>query len=497
VVGVRRFVALKVEETLIAGLAHRALIISITRIINQGLLLISPIALAHLLSIEDFGRYREFLVYVTVITGFTSFGIYSSLLRFVPRNPDNTWLFVSHANKMTVFMTALVLVITPIADWWMGGTLLHGYAVPVYLYVLFYTNIDFWEFLWLAKKRTSAVFIYTTGRLIARLLVVVTTAFLTHNPNAIIWALVVLEAVRFFGSWITWRRLRQPEPDTPPDSWKEQLKFCLPFGGSMVLITMNKQLGNLFVANMMGPVALAHYTIGTYVQPIVVVLRNSLSDVLLPEMSIDAGAGTDPLHLWRRTTVVTTILLLAAAIVLAKFAQTIILTLFSEEYRPAILVFQLYMFVLLRECFDFGVPLRAMNRTSAILIANVISLSLNIVLLLALMPIYGAAGAVLALVIARMIEAVYLAAVLLRAHGMTWRELASWDDLLKTCIAGALASLTLMGSWLDSLGLIGLFVGGAIFLIVYSLLLWMMRITEVVVLGRRLVQMHGALLSRS
>ena len=67
-------------------------------------------------------------------------------------------------------------------------------------------------------------------------------------------------------------------------------------------------LGALFVAKMLGPVALAHYSIGVYVQPVITVLRNSISDVLLPEM---VGSGrdsqADPLELWRRSTVVTAI----------------------------------------------------------------------------------------------------------------------------------------------------------------------------------------------
>ncbi|MGH8185295.1 MAG: hypothetical protein ACREUC_01930, partial [Steroidobacteraceae bacterium] len=51
-------------------------------------MLISPIILTRLLSVADFGRYREFLLYATIMTGIAAFGINSSLLRFVPARPE-------------------------------------------------------------------------------------------------------------------------------------------------------------------------------------------------------------------------------------------------------------------------------------------------------------------------------------------------------------------------------------------------------------------------
>src|SRR5690606_20029891 len=152
-----------------------------------------------------------------------------------------------------------------------------------------------------AEKRSLAVLGYTTGRLVARMLTVITAASLTGQVSVIVWSLVCLESVRFTISFINWRRRSQQVTADTSGVLREQLSYCLPFGASMVIASFNRSIGSLFVAKMLGPVALAHYAIGTYMQPVITVLRNSISDVLLPEMvSRDRGRHEDMLLLFRR-----------------------------------------------------------------------------------------------------------------------------------------------------------------------------------------------------
>ena len=53
----------------VISIAQRTLIVSVTRLLNRALIVISPIILARLLSVTDFGHYREFLLYVTMLVG--------------------------------------------------------------------------------------------------------------------------------------------------------------------------------------------------------------------------------------------------------------------------------------------------------------------------------------------------------------------------------------------------------------------------------------------
>jgi O-antigen/teichoic acid export membrane protein len=466
----------------------RAATIAITRLMNYGLILISPMILVRLLSVEDFGRYREFLLYVGVLVTVASFGINSSLLRFVPGNIQTGWRYVNQAVLMTFACSVVVTSGMVALNFLFDGKLVGELAIPVALYVLFYVNIDFWEPFFLAERRSFAVLRYTTGRLVARIVVVTVSAWLTRDVATIIAALICLEAMRLTISAISWRVRARDVHVTEPPRWREHVSYALPFGSALILTTVNKSLGALFVAKFLGPVALAHYAIGTYLQPVISVIRNSLSDVVLPEMvTSERSSPAGKLELWQRTTVVTAILLIGAGVVLGRFAEPIVTTLFSTAYQPAVVLFQVYLLVFLREAIDFGIPLRAVDRTTSILHSNLIALVINALLMLALTPLWGALGAVVALVISRFIEGAFLATRCARAYELTVRELVPWGHLIKVLFSAlAAATVLYVQPWTDLLGLFGVALGSLAFLIVFGLLLWALRIPEVSLLLRRL-----------
>ncbi len=451
-----------------------------TRLMNQGLVIISPIILVRLLSVSEFGRYREFLLYVSLLSALCAFGFSTSLLYFIPSRPRDSVQVLRQTLLLTAASSAAMVLLALLLDSVLNRTLLGEFALPVALYVMLFVNFDFWEFYWLAHKRPLPVLAYTTGRLVGRMTVVIAAAAIGHNVEAIIWSLIVLESVRVLGSVIGWRRLQRDASGTPRSCWREQLRYCLPIGVALVLVTFNKYLGNLFVAKALGAVALAHYTIGTQVQPIITVLRNSLSDALLPEMADSRREGNgDPLQMWRRTTVVSMILLAGAGVVLAKFAHPLVVTLFSMDYEPAVLIFQIYLLVLVREVFDFGVALRAINRTTPIIYSNLVAVLINLGFLIVLLPMAGLAGAVAAFVASRYLEGLFIGYCTLRAYALPLRELAHWVDLAKVGLAAMAAAAVLYGSfWVDRWGFAGVVLGSGAYLLLFAALLILVRVPE-------------------
>jgi O-antigen/teichoic acid export membrane protein len=210
--------------------------------------------------------------------------------------------------------------------------------------------------------------------------------------------------------------------------------------------------------------------------------------VLLPEMAArNVVTDRDPLALWRRTTIVAAILLLPAGLVLATFAEPIVTTVFSEQYRASVPVFQLYLLVLIRECFDFGVPLRALNRTAPIMHSNLIALLLNAALLVVLLPLLGLVGAVGAFIVSRFVEGLYLGWRTMRLYDIGVRELASWGDLARVAVALVpAAGVLLVPRWTELLGLLGVPLAAGAFLVTFLAALLVLRLPEAVRAARRI-----------
>ncbi len=446
-----------------------------------------------LLSVAQFGRYREFLLYVGLLSAVAAFGINNSLLYFVPARPEHAWRFVRQAAQLTALNSVVGVVLLVTLDTLFQGALVGEFLVPVCLYVLLFVNVDFWEFLWLALKRPGAVFAYSSGRVLARMTVVIVAASLSRDVDVIIAALIGLEALRLVGSLIAWRvQTRAPEAALA-GSWRDQLRFCTPVGVGLVLVTLNKSAAGLFIAKAMGPVALAHYTIGTYVEPIISILRNSLSDALLPEMADSRRGQGNALALWQRTTVVSAVLLLPAGLLLHRFAEPLVATLFSSAYLPAAVVLQIYVLVLIRECFDFGVVLRALNRTTPIVTSNIAAFAANLGLLALLVPTLGLTGAVIAFVVSRFVDGLYLTWRTMQLYDVGLRELACWDDLARVVLATVIAAVPLYAfDWTHLMGLAGVVPGVLVFAATFAVSLRALRLPEAIRVFRRLRQPLGA-----
>jgi len=450
---------------------------------NRALIVISPIILARLLSVTDFGRYREFLVYVTMLTAFSALGINGSLLNFIPGDPARGWRYVNQALLMTLASSTLVAAGALLLHASFGGAILGEYPLAAVVYVWLFVNFDFWEALFIAEKQPYRVWRYTTVRLVSRITVVTAAAALTRDVTTIVWSMVILEGVRVLLSARAWHMRNRVAPTGGTSSWREQLSYCAPFGVALLLIGFNQSVGSLFVSKMLGHAALALYAIGVFAQPIITLMRNALSDVLLGELAARWRNGQqDVWELWRRSTVATAVLLVYVGVILVRFADTIITTLFSERYQPAVILFQIFVVALLRETFDFGIPLRARNRTAPILHGNLLALILNVGLLSIMVPAWGLIGAVIAFVISRIAEGMYVAVQAIRIYEVPLSEVARWRDLGKIVAAAVIgASLLYLPIWTCLVGMIG---GALVFRLVF---LWLLRLAAVpeVLLGLR------------
>jgi O-antigen/teichoic acid export membrane protein len=481
------------------GIARLAVILSISRMANYGLMIISPVILVRILTVGDFGRYREFLLYASILQSVATFAIPESQLYFIPAHPKSIWRIVRETNFLTAVVSTLVIGAFLLLDAVLGGGLVGPYLLPIVLYVILFVNIDFWEPFWLAAHRPLPVFIYTAGRLTARMLVVVCVAVLTKNVTIIIWSLIALEGFRFVVSTLMWRSHdRSAQEPAVENIRRDQLRFCIPMGLATLLFMASRNLGSLAVAKTLGAVALAQLTIGTYGEPILVALRNSISTALLPELvRRNTPSRQESLLLWKRTTVVNCVLMFPVAALLAWYAAPLIVKAFGESYRPAIPILQIYGLVMVRSCFDFSLLLRAINHTRPVVTGNLAAAAAAGVSLIFLLPVAGVVGAIIAVVISNFVEAAYLAWSVCRLYKVSAAQIVPWCGVGKValCALGA-AAIVFGASGRMQVELLGAIIGSAIYLAVFVALLLALRVQEAVEVVHRALNSISTILPR-
>ena len=481
-----------------ASLTKQALVISSARLLNQGLMVISPLILVRLLTVDDFGLYREFLLYASVVGNLAAFSFPNSLLYFVGREPGSAWVFVNRI-VLGVGVTSLIAVFAFAAlSALLPEPLVEGRLVLCAAYVLFYTNVDFWEFLWFSQKRPVAVFAYTSGRLAARLLVVVSAAWLTGDIDIILWALLLMEGCRLAISLYFWNRMRQENKSPPPNSgWREMLEFCVPSGLAVFVTTLSSSLSGIFVDQALGTVALAQFVIGGYVFMSIFPLRNALSDVLLPEMAAKGDAVANGwLPIWRRSVVIVAVTLMPVAVGLARYSEEFIGFVFSEKYLGAKPVFLAYCVLIALSCFDLAVVYRAINRTRAMLAATVVTVSVNLLSLVFLVPRLGMHGAAIALVAAHVVALAFAVVQVSRLISVPVSAFLPFRELGKILLAAVIASGALIAnSGPGNASAVQVVVSVGVFFAVYALALKWLKLEEfswfLRVLGARLPLRRG------
>jgi O-antigen/teichoic acid export membrane protein len=464
-----------------SGVGNRAAILTLSRLANYGLMLISPIILVRLLTVEQFGEYREFLLYASVLQSIAVFSINDSLLYCIPAQPRSRWRTVRQTSVLIGCSSLLTVLALTVIDRASGGHVVGTLLLPLCAFTLLAANLDFWDYFWVATDRAVLVFVYAAARLGARVAVATVTAALTRDVRMIVWALVALEGARLIGVAVVVavveRSSSEPKLDDP---WREQLRYCVPSGAASVLAMLNRNLSSLVVTKVLGAVALAQYTIGRYGEPVVVTLRNSVSSVVLPEMvRRERGGREASLALWQQATVVNTILLFPVIVLIERYARPLVILMFGRPYAEAAVVLQLYMLVVVRECFDFAPALRARNRTRPLVESNAASIIACGALLAVLVPMAGVAGAMLAFAVGAWVDAAWLTVRTQRHYRVGFGKLIPWSSIGRVAAAALIAGVVLLTSaWRELLGPGGMVLAAAAYFAVFCLLVLAMKVAE-------------------
>lgn len=426
------------------SLIRQGAILGLARLMNFAVMFVTPLLMVRLLDVEAYGQYREFMLYATVAVSVLSLAIKDNLNYFVSVRPEDAARATSQTLAMLLLLSGLGAAVIWLASGWLLARASFDFLWPLLLYTLLVINFDVLENYWLGRQQATPVLVYSTVRVLLRVLSVLLATYLTADVQVILWSLVAAEAIKALICVAVLWRLRLFRLGLDRNLLREQLRFVLPLSGAGLLFFINEKVGHLYISAAAGAAALAIYTVGTYQLPIIAIARSAVADTLFPEMSRHfARASKEGLELWKTANLGYAYVVLPCFWMLFVFAEEFVALLFTSAYLDAVPVFRVALLVMLRQAFEMGSPLRAANRNRHVLWGNVLAICCHLPLLMLLIPEFGITGAALAWLSADLVITAYLAFRILETYGIRFGELVRWRETGKVILA-ALAPLPVL-----------------------------------------------------
>lgn len=421
----------------------------IARTISFVFSLALPLFLVRHLDQVEFGVYKQTFLVVNSLVMMVPLGFGMSALYFLPREPEkqkqtvfNILLFNSFAGGLVCLAFAIH---PPILGLIFGGPEMIPYARAIGVIILLWTSASAFEFIAVAlneMREAGAIIIVVQ---LTRTAFVLGAALFFGSVKALVVAatiqgvcqvvafVVYLEA-RFRGFWRHF----------DPVMMRRQLSYALPLGAAGLLYTLQTDLHNYFVSHRFGPALFAVYTIGTTQLPLVYMLQEAATSVLIPRISLLQRSGEKAeiiLQMLRAIRKLAAVYLPVYFLLLVA-GHEFIRFLFTDRYLNAWPVFVVNLTMLPISVILFDPLYRAYADQRYFLIrVRAVLFAVVIVLLWLGTTYFGLVGAIASVVIVSLAERVITIIRFSRILEASWSDLALAADVGKIALAAAAAAL--------------------------------------------------------
>jgi len=429
--------------------AHKAGLITLAEFFRFGIKSLIGIALARLLTPSELGSYRQlFLIYATFST-LMMMGIPQSLLYFLPKleTDQEKRRHVGKIINLSFFLSiifALILIASRglIADKFNNPQLVK--LILIYaVYPVFMFSSSLYSYVMLGQSNAVGAARFTIFSIITDAALILGTAFLTRDLTLIVAAVITAAFLQWLYSRIRLRGYSAPLR-LYGAFYKQQFTYALPLGLSSIIGMLSIQLDKLVISAFFDPARFAIFSIGAMELPFISILTNSVTSVLLPEISKEKDKARIS-DAFRAAVRKNAIFIFPIALLSYLFAPQIITLLYTDVYREAIPFFRIYLLILPLRVATFGVIFLATGKTRMILYNSIFTLICNLVLNLILVKHYGMMGAAVATVLMTCLSTLLYMIWIQFRMGFKLVKLIPLLPLFKTAFAATAATLL---SWL-------------------------------------------------
>jgi O-antigen/teichoic acid export membrane protein len=249
-----------------------------------------PVLLVRRLSQYEFGLYRQLFLAVSTGVAVLPLGVGMSAFYFLPRarrRQPHVVLNIVVFYVATAGLAGLLLVARPgLLGAAFNNADLVRYSPLVAVVIGLWAVSSLLETLPLAHQEVKLATAFVVGSVLAKTALLLGATLWFATLHSLLYAAAIQGALqtavlllylrsRFPGFWSAW-------------DWslmRRQFSYALPFGFAGLLFSLQLDLHSYFVANQFGAEAYALYAVGCFQLPLVALLNDSVSSVLIPRVS--------------------------------------------------------------------------------------------------------------------------------------------------------------------------------------------------------------------
>lgn len=463
------------------SLKKQSYILFLGKILSFFIRFCIPIILVRILSKNDYGYYQlAVLISLTSIPIF-GLGLNSSLYYFYPIYEKRRgqllfqnllFLFVSGTIVLLIYLFFQGFIDTHFAD-----SLKNKTTLPIALSAYFMFVSSPIDHLFIIERKAILNATYVIIEQILRSVLVIASAFYFKSAYYAIWSLAFFYLFRTMFLMIYLVRTYEKSFVTLGD--KElivrQLKYALPFGGSVMIAQVGDQLDRFIVTAMSGISKFASYSVAKFNIPFLYMFFDSLYNVALPQLSKYSSKNdlVAARSLLNKILTKSALVTIPIVIYTEVYADGIIRLLFTDKYMESVLPFRILVLMPLFHMTARGLILRSFNRTTVQFRIALIQLIVAVTMGVIMTKMLGITGAAISFVISNGIAYIMTFLEETKILDIKLSERLPFRDLATILGISILSLITIVPIFLYK-GHIGDFITMVISLLVYSAFILML-----------------------
>jgi O-antigen/teichoic acid export membrane protein len=316
------------------------------KLVGFGLNFLLPILIYRTLSRSEIGIYNQVFLVVVTISGILPFGVSMSAFYYLSREPEKRRFFIFNIllfNFIVGGMACLFLNLYPqVLFNIFKDAEMTQYAPRIGLVIWLWVFSTFLEMVAVANQETRVATFFIISAQFTKAVFMLSAVYFYGTVEAILNAAMIQAIIqtavlmlylnsRFKGFWHSFDK----------ELLIQHLKYALPFGLMGVLWTLQSEIHNYFIGYGFSSEEMAIYRVGCFEIPLLYLLQESVSSVMIPRMSqLQAEDNKrEMIEFTARATEKLALVYFPTFVFLMITAYTLITTLFTTKFADSVPIF--------------------------------------------------------------------------------------------------------------------------------------------------------------